>query len=451
MCNFELSSHFSRKVCDRGTWNLVCKVYPYGLKYKKNFKFLGRTVSEKNAMLTCKILKLFIRTIVQLWILQVIIAFFLKSVRPRNMKFGLQRVSIWVNIQKKFQVPRSHSIGEKCDANFKISLHFSRKVCDRGTWNLVCKEYPYGLIYKKNFKFLGRKVLEKNAMLTCKISKLFIRTIVQLWIIIAFLSKSVRPRNMKFGLQRVSIWVNIQKKFQVPRSHSIGEKCDTNFKISLHFSRKVCDRGTWNLVCKEYPYGLIYKKNFKFLGRTVSEKNAMLTCKISKLFIRTIVQLWIIIAFFSKSVRPRNMKFGLQRVSIWVNIQKKFQVPRSHSIGEKCDANFKISLHFSRKVCDRGTWNLVCKEYPYGLIYKKNFKFLGRKVLEKNAMLTCKISKLFIRTIVQLWIIIAFLSKSVRPRNMKFGLQSVSIWLKIQKKFQVPRSHSIGEKCDANL
>ena len=79
---------------------------------------------------------------------------------------------------------------------------------------------------------------------------------------------------MKFGLQRVSIWVNIQKKFQVSRSHSIGEKCDANF-----------------------------------------------------------------IAFFSKSVRPRNMKFGLQRVSIWVNIQKKFQVPRLHSIGEKYDAN----------------------------------------------------------------------------------------------------------------
>ena len=147
------------------------------------------------------------------------------------MKFGLQRVSIWVNIQKKFQVPRSHSIGEKCDANFKLSSHFSRKVCDRGTWNLVCKEYPYGLIYKKNFKFLGRTVSEKSAML-------------------------------------------------ISSYHRI-------------FSRKVCDRGTWNLVCKEYPYGLIYKKNFKFLGRTVSEKNAMLTCKISKLFIRTIVQLWI--------------------------------------------------------------------------------------------------------------------------------------------------------------
>ena len=170
------------------------------------------------------------------------------------MKFGLQRVSIWVNIQKKFQVPRSHSIGEKCDANFKLSSHFSRKVCDRGTWNLVCKEYPYGLIYKKNFKFLGRTVSEKKTMLICKISKLFIRTIiVQLWIF-----------------------------------------C----KISSHFYRKVCDRGTWNLVCKEYPYGLIYKKNFKFLGRTVSEKKTMLIWKISKLFIRTIiVQLWIFASY----------------------------------------------------------------------------------------------------------------------------------------------------------
>ena len=69
-----------------------------------------------------------------------------------------------------------------------------------------------------------------------------------LQVIIAFFSKSVRPRNMKFGLQ-------------------------------------------------EYPYGLIYKKNFKFLGRTVSEKNAMVICKISKLFIRTIVQLWIFASY----------------------------------------------------------------------------------------------------------------------------------------------------------
>ena len=171
----------------------------------------------------------------------------------------LHRVSIWVNIQKKFQVPGSHSIGEKCDANLKLSSHFSRKLCG--------------------------------------------------------------PRNMKFGLYRVSIWVNIQKKFQVPWSHSIGEKCAANFKLSSHFSRKLCDRGTWNLVCIEYPYGLIYKKNFKFLGRTVSEKNAMLTCKISKLFIRSNVQLLIFASYhriFSRKLcGPRNMKFGLHRVSIW--------------------------------------------------------------------------------------------------------------------------------------
>ena len=45
------------------------------------------------------------------------------------------------------------------------------------------------------------------------------------------------------------------------------------------------------MVCIEYPYGLIYKKNFKFFGRTVSEKNAMLTFKISKFFISANVQL----------------------------------------------------------------------------------------------------------------------------------------------------------------
>ena len=110
---------------------------------------------------------------------------------------------------------------------------------------------------------------------------------------IAFFSKTVWPRNMKFGLHKVSIWVNAQKKFQLPRSHSIEEKCDTIFRLSSHFSRKLSDRETWNLVCIEYPYGLIYKKSFKFHGHTVSEKNAILTCKILKLFIRTIVQLWI--------------------------------------------------------------------------------------------------------------------------------------------------------------
>ena len=143
---------------------------------------------------------------------------------------------------------------------------------------------------------------------------------------------------MKFGLQKVSIWVNIQKKFQVPQSHTIGEKYDANFKISLHFSRKVCDRGSWNLVCKEYPYGLIYKKNFKFLGRTVSEKNAMLSCKISKLF--------------------------------------------------------KLASHFSPILFDRWTWNFFCILTHMYTLCKPNFMYLSRTLFEKNAMITCKNSKL---------------------------------------------------------
>ena len=36
---------------------------------------------------------------------------------------------------------------------------------------------------------------------------------------------------------------------------------------------------------KEYPYGLIYKKNFKFLGRQVSEKSAMLISSYHRIFL----------------------------------------------------------------------------------------------------------------------------------------------------------------------
>ena len=107
--------------------------------------------------------------------------------------------------------------------------------------------------------------------------------------------------------------------------------------------------------------------------------------------------LLVIIKFFSKTVRQRNMKFGLHRVSIWVNIQNKFQVPRSNIIGEKCDANFKLSSHISRKLCGREIWNLVCIEYTYGLICKKNFKFLGRTLSEKSAMLISSYHRIFLK------------------------------------------------------
>ena len=178
----------------------------------------------------------------------------------------------------------------------KLSSHCSRKVCDRGTWNLVCKEYPYGWIIAK--KISSSSVAQYRRKMR--------------------FSKTVWPRNMKFGLHRVSIWVNIRTIVQLWIFASYPRIFLAQCATEEH---EIC-------VCKDYPYWLIYNKNFKFLGCTLSAK-----CTTAEL-------LQIIIAFFSKSVRPRNMKFGLQRVSIWVNIQKKFQVPRSHSIGEKCDANF---------------------------------------------------------------------------------------------------------------
>ena len=188
--------------------------------------------------------------------------------------------------------------------------------------------------------------------------------------------------------------------------------CNLEFcKLSLNFSRKLCDRGKWNLFCIEYPYGLIYKK---ISSSSVTQYRRKVRCNLVKFQSCLLGRmcnfefLQVIIAFFSKTMWLWNMKFGLHRVSIWVNIQTRFQDPRSHSIGEKCDAIFKISLHFSRKLCDRETWNLVCIEYPLGLIYKKNFKFLGHTVSEKNAMINCKISKLFIRANVQLWIFASY-------------------------------------------
>ena len=188
------------------------------------------------------------------------------------MKFGLQTVFIWVNIQNKFRVPQSRGIGERCDANFKLSSYFSRKLCNRWTRNLVYIAYPYGLLYKK---ISSSSVTQYQRKVRCYFQ-----------VISAFLLKTVRPRNMKFGFQTVSIWVNVQNKFHVPLSHSIGEKCDANFKLSSHFSRKLCDRETWNFVCIVYPCGLIYKKNFKFLGCTVSLKSAMLISSYHRIFIK---------------------------------------------------------------------------------------------------------------------------------------------------------------------
>ena len=67
------------------------------------------------------------------------------------------------------------------------------------------------------------------------------------------------------------------------------------------------------------------KKNFEFLGRTVSEKNAMLISRYHCIFL--------------ENCETDEHEIYLHRVSILVNVQKKFQVPQLHSIGEKCNAN----------------------------------------------------------------------------------------------------------------
>ena len=88
------------------------------------------------------------------------------------------------------------------------------------------------------------------------------------------------------------------------------------------------------MVCKEYPYGLIYKKNFKFLGRTVSEKSAMLISRYHRIFLE---------------------KCATEEHEIW----------------------FARSIHM-------------------GYYAKKNFKFLGRTVSEKSAMLISSYHRIFL-------------------------------------------------------
>ena len=84
---------------------------------KPNFMFLGCTVLEKNAMITCKIQSCTIVLINNFEILQVSIAFFSDTVQPRNLNF------------------------------FCILTHM----------DTPCKQ---------NFMFFGRTVLEKNAMIS---------------------------------------------------------------------------------------------------------------------------------------------------------------------------------------------------------------------------------------------------------------------------------------------
>ena len=139
-----------------------------------NFMFLGRTLFEKNAMITCKIQSCTIVLINNFEILQVSIAFFSDTVRPRNLKF------------------------------FCILTHM----------DTLCKQ---------NFMLLGRTLFEKNAMISCKIQSckiVLINNFEILQVSIAFFSDTVRPKNLKFFLYINPYGYSLQTKFHVPRSHT---------------------------------------------------------------------------------------------------------------------------------------------------------------------------------------------------------------------------------------
>ena len=86
--------------------------------------FLGRTVFEKNAMLTCKIQSC--RIVLTLNFLQFSITSFEYCATEKHQIF-LYKVYKKVNIYTKFHVPWSQSIREKRDANlqkFKVAELF---------------------------------------------------------------------------------------------------------------------------------------------------------------------------------------------------------------------------------------------------------------------------------------------------------------------------------------
>ena len=115
-------------------------------------------------------------------ILQVSIVFFSHTMWPRNLKFILYINPYEYSMQTTFNVPRSYSFLEKCDDTLKLASQFSLILCYRWTWNFFCILIHMDTPCKPNFIFLGHTVFEKNAMINCKISKLFIRANVQLWI-----------------------------------------------------------------------------------------------------------------------------------------------------------------------------------------------------------------------------------------------------------------------------
>ena len=160
----------------------------------------------------------------------------------------------------------------------------------------------------RSYTVFKNSKLQKNAMILCDL-KIF--CILTQWILYANqisrssvgqfsrkmqwlleISIALPPRNLKFFLYINPYGYSMQTKFHVPRSHSFWENCDDFLKLASHFSPILCNRGTWNCFCILTHMDTLCKPNFMFRGRTVFEKNAMITCKNSKLHNCPNKQLW---------------------------------------------------------------------------------------------------------------------------------------------------------------
>ena len=85
------------------------------------------------------------------------------------------------------------------------------------------------------------------------------------------------------------------------------------------------------------------------------------------------------------------MKFGFHRVSIWVNMQKKFHVPRCTVSEKNAMISFKISKLRPRIM------KFFLYEASIWVNIKNNFMFLSRTLLEKNGMLTASYDRIFLK------------------------------------------------------
>ena len=92
---------------------------------KQNFMFLGRTLFEKNAMITSNIQSCTIVLINNFEILQVSIIFLSDTVRPRKLKFVLYINPYGYSMQNKFLSASYHRISLENCATKKYEIWFA--------------------------------------------------------------------------------------------------------------------------------------------------------------------------------------------------------------------------------------------------------------------------------------------------------------------------------------